>query len=806
MNEKTQPARVVSAFRNLSKAERQMAGGKGGTLAYLYQRRYPVPDGLVILPSGFVDSELSDAAWTQAKIDLERLRKAGGNVTFAVRSSALGEDSARASFAGQFETVLDVSTDNQILSAIQTVRQSRHSERVRAYSQARGISAIQDMAVVVQKMVRADISGVLFTADPVDGSRMKMVGNFVHGLGEKLVGGENQATSFTIERLKYQYHGPAETERFARRLYKLAIRLERDLGSPQDIEWAIKRNKVYILQSRPITTLLGWDPVTGESNDSLTGDYGWSSVNVGEAAAVVMTPLTWSIIRASYDQLKIVPGYSLVGNIGGRAYLNSTVSAHMLIAMHMNVKEQAREVGGAPEEAMEIFLKTLTPLPGAGRLKIIFNALKAAINQKNALRHLSRFIAENPAWCRNVYSRVNAISSIDELSSVYRQVLEPRLLKSFLRVWVSATRNMAYTGRLRHELIELVGPSDADTLLSGVSRHDELLASLGPLVGLSRLVRGQMTREAYLEQWGHRFENECEFYYPRPLENPEWLDIRLAEFSKYPVDVDAMLAARKEEFDAAWYRFQRRYPGRAKSMQCRLDRAAEYARMREVVRSEFLRLAWVIRTWILRVASLTGIGDDVFFLTCDELIQLLSGKKVNMAYLPARRETYARYKDLPCYPVAIFGRFDPFKWAADPKRRNDMFDSSGRYYDLYYNLLDVSPSGNVIVGMPGAAGNVEGFVRRLSSPDEGDNLQRGEILVTSLTNIGWTPLFPKAGAIVTDIGAPLSHAAIVAREMGIPAVVNCRDASSRLHTGDKVRVDGTRGIIEILKTEVTSPS
>ena len=330
MNEKTQAARVVSTFRNLSKAERQMAGGKGGTLAYLYQRRYPVPDGLVILPSGFADDQLSEEAWTQVKISLERLRKTGGNVTFAVRSSALGEDSARASFAGQFETVLDVSTDDQILSAIQTVRQSRHSERVRAYSQARGIPVIQDMAVVVQQMVHADISGVLFTADPVDGSRTKMVGNFIHGQGEKLVGGENQATSFTIERLKYKYHGPAEMERFARRLYKLAARLESDLGSPQDIEWAVKGNKVYILQSRPITTLLGWDPVTGESNDSLTGDYAWSSVNVGEAAAVVMTPLTWwSIWRASFDQVEIVPGYSIVGNIGGRAYFNATVLTHM---------------------------------------------------------------------------------------------------------------------------------------------------------------------------------------------------------------------------------------------------------------------------------------------------------------------------------------------------------------------------------------------------------------------------------------------------------------------------------------------
>jgi len=119
-----------------------MAGGKGGTLAYLYQRRYPVPDGLVILPSGFADAQLSEEAWTQVKISLERLRKTGENVTFAVRSSAIGEDSARASFAGQFETMLDMSTDDQILSAIQTVRQSRRSERVRAYSQVRGESRL----------------------------------------------------------------------------------------------------------------------------------------------------------------------------------------------------------------------------------------------------------------------------------------------------------------------------------------------------------------------------------------------------------------------------------------------------------------------------------------------------------------------------------------------------------------------------------------------------------------------------------------------------------------------------------------
>jgi pyruvate,water dikinase len=107
---------------------------------------------------------------------------------------------------------------------------------------------------------------------------------------------------------------------------------------------------------------------------------------------------------------------------------------------------------------------------------------------------------------------------------------------------------------------------------------------------------------------------------------------------------------------------------------------------------------------------------------------------------------------------------------------------------------------SVIKGQPGSAGRVEGIVQRIDSPDEGDRLQPGEILVTSTTNVGWTPLFPRAAAVVTDIGGSLSHAAIVARELGIPAVVGCGDATIRLKAGDRVRVDGSRGVVEILET------
>jgi rifampicin phosphotransferase len=130
------------------------------------------------------------------------------------------------------------------------------------------------------------------------------------------------------------------------------------------------------------------------------------------------------------------------------------------------------------------------------------------------------------------------------------------------------------------------------------------------------------------------------------------------------------------------------------------------------------------------------------------------------------------------------------QWAADPQHRSDLFDASGSTR---------TPASDTITGFPGVEGVIEGRVRVIATAEEGEQLQPGEVLVTMVTNVGWTPLFPRASAIVTDIGAPLSHAAIVARELGIPAVVGCGNATMRLHTGDWVRVDGKQGTVELLK-------
>jgi len=788
-------ASTVYAFADLTPEEQPAAGGKGATLARLYRAGYPVPDGFVILPAAFAGDDLVAEAWAQVQANLARLRSNDSRAAFAIRSSACAEDSGRASFAGEFETVLDVRTDDEIRTAIAAVRRSRYSERVRTYSAARRLDTAHEMAVVVQRLVRAEMSGVLFTADPVTGSRSQMMGNYVHGLGERLVSGQAAPLEFTISQPKGRYEGPPALGRRVRALFKLARRLERDLGSPQDVEWAVAGRKLYILQSRPITTLQGFDPITGEFNDSLTGDYVWSCVNVGEAVSVVMTPFTWSMMRAGFSELNILPGHVSVGNIGGRLYQNTTVMVSVLHALGKDFKAMAKEMGGTRDEYLETMDQYLLPIPGVNLISILPNAVRARRKEKKGLQNLAAFLTESPGWCRTMRQRIQATGTRDGLISLLVNEIWPRSLESFWRNYATALDHGERAGRLRRELLELVSPTDADALLSSISSQDELLSSLGPLAGLDKVARGEMSREAYLEQWGHRGALETEVSAPRPVEDPGWLDRQLAMFMRSPVDVEALLAAQHAEFERAWVQLQDSHPRKTKPVRRRLAAAARAARIREAARSESARIVWVVRDWVLHAGDLTEIGDGAFFLLLEELLDLLAGRDAPTDHIPTRRETYERYKALPPYPLIIRGRFDPFRWAADPMRRSDVFDSHG----LLPTLTIKASHENIILGMPGSAGRVEGIVRKLDSPEDGDTLESGEILVASQTNIGWTLFFPKARAIVTDIGAPLSHAAIVARELGIPAVVNCGDATMRLRTGDRVRVDGMQGTVEILE-------
>jgi pyruvate,water dikinase len=396
-------------------------------------------------------------------------------------------------------------------------------------------------------------------------------------------------------------------------------------------------------------------------------------------------------------------------------------------------------------------------------------------------------VAENPQWCRQMQNRIGQIHAGSELVPVWRNEIEPRY-RQVCRL-VTASNTVDSPPRLQQDLSKLVGAADADALVSNLSGRAGRPESLGPLVGLANVARGAMSREAYLDRYGHRGPHEAEVSTPRPAEDPPWLDRQLSEFARSPVDVERLLAKQQAEFDAAWKRLAERYPRQARSMHKRIAQIAENTRAREAIRSEWVRVVGVARAFVLRAGELSGLGDSIFFLSIPEILTVLSGDESPARFIPARRETYARYCALPPYPTLINGRFDPFKWAADPNRRSDLFDSHGPA---------AVPAPDTITGFAGAAGTVEGLARRLDRAEDGDQLQPGEILVTTTTNVGWTLLFPRAAAIVTDVGAPLSHAAIVARELGIPAVVGCGNATMRIRTGDRLSVDGGQGTVKIL--------
>ncbi len=794
-------AEMVRSFGELTTEQESLAGGKGGTLAKLSRAGYPVPDGFVILPVAFDPStgsgrggdELKPEAWTQVQRHLEHMRKADEDTSFAVRSSAMSEDAAHASFAGEFETVLDVHSDAMIRDAIRTVRRSGESERVRAYSEAKGIDATHEIAVVVQRLVRADISGILFTADPVSGSYAHMTGNYVYGLGDELVSGEAEPYAFTLERPKGRYEGPADLKRYARKLYKLGSRLEKDLGSPQDIEWAIADGKLFLLQSRPITTLIVHNPLTGEWNDSLVGDCLWTNANLMEAVPDVMTPSTWSLSQIlHFDTATDVMPRTLPisGNICGRSYVNVSIALSIMCVAGMKLPDAVRrveELFGSLPEGLDFSVPSVFTLGEI--LSLVPTNIKLEIEFRKRIKNMPDFVADAPEQCAGLQRQIRQAQTKAELVSLWRDDLKPYVYHAFymLRGATKWFDNPAAV--LRHDLTELVGTADANALLSNISSDTKLLASLGPVVGIAKVARGEMSREEYLGRYGHRGPHEWELSIPHPAEDPDWLDRQLTEFARSPVDVDDLLRRQRSEHEAAWQRFRECYPKKAKSMGRRMRKFTAAALVREAVRSEITRVAATVRIFALRTGELTGLADGIFFLTLDEMLDVLSGDETATAYIPARKKTYQRYCELPLYPSIINGRFDPFQWAADPSRRSDIFDSHAQA---------PIPDLDTLSGFAGAAGRVEGLVRRIDRPEESDRFQAGEILVTATTNVGWTPLFPRAAAIITDVGAPLSHAAIVARELGIPAVVGCGNATMRLRTGDRVLVDGGRGVVEIL--------
>ena len=786
------PGRPVYAFGELPPADASNAGGKGRSLSLMTQAGHPVPDGCVLMPQAFDGDDLTPDARTALGLHLTRLRRRGPG-RFAVRSSAMAEDSGDASFAGEFESVIDVRTDAEIVGAIAKVRRSRHGERVRAYSSAHGLDVSHDVAVVVQKLVDAELSGVLFTVHPLTGDLCTMLGNLVEGMGEALVSGSVSASEFTLHRPDGAYGGPEGLRVLAKRLHDEAHEIEDTLGGPQDIEWAVADGRLAILQARPITTLRGWDPETADRNDSRTGTCLWSATNLSEASPEALTPLTISSMDYKQNHggpTMKVKGREMAGYIGGRPYANLTVQ---LTARGRKAaadpRRTYRAMAGWWGDVPDAVPIPLLPLTKADFQRLGVGFLATGARMLRARGRVGSFVRENPGACRALQAEIAAASTPEELLRIWYDEVLPGALKAFWAVIASGSDGQVGVER---DLRDLVGPDDATALMSNLSGLAGGLESLGPSAGLQQVLTGQLSRDDYLERYGFRGPVETELACPRPSEQPGWLDAALEGIKDAP-DLDLMRERQARRFDQAWQALKAAHPRRARGIRRTLAKTAERAALREAARSESVRRTGVERAFDLRAGEFLGIGDGVFYLTIEELLDALGGgDRSAFARIPLRREVHQRYLSIGSLPSVIVGRFDPLEWAADPNRRTDVFVAGGPL-----RPVDAETAG-AITGTPGALGVVEGTVRLLDGIEDSDQLQVGEVLVTHLTNIGWTPLFPRAAAIVTDLGAPLSHAAIVAREYGIPAVVGCGDATRRLSTGDHVRVDGGRGTVELL--------
>ena len=387
-----------------------------------------------------------------------------------------------------------------------------------------------------------------------------------------------------------------------------------------------------------------------EWNATLSGDYLWSNVNFGEAITETMTPLTWAILAFTLDDWVFVSGIPTVGNIGGRPYLNISAFATVLRLMGQDRADLLRRTESTlymrlPDE-MEI---PLIPLSFGGRLASLVNGVRVQAKQMAGVRKVSAYLADNPAWFERMRARVQGCDRAG-LRGLWQNEISPHVKQGVWCVLGVATYSADYTMGLRRELTGLVGPADANILIANVG-DGHGLASLGPMAGLPKVAAGGMSRDAYLQAYGHRGPNEFELSVPRPVEDPVWLDRELARFRAMPVDVDALLARQRESFGAAWDRFRSRFPRKADAMARRLAESGRRVRQRELARSEYVRDRWMVRLFARRTGEVSGLGDDVFFLTLAEMLDLLSGVEPSIPVSRhARRPIASTKRCLPTHP------------------------------------------------------------------------------------------------------------------------------------------------------------
>jgi pyruvate,water dikinase len=704
-------------------------GGKAANLGELLAAGVRVPDG-VVLSAGVADMTADErgALLCDAAHEL-------GAGPFAVRSSGISEDGSDHSYAGMYESVLNVAAD-ELAAATERVFASADASRAADYQPG----ASGRMAVIVQRMVAPAAAGVALTADPINGDRHASVVTAVRGIGDRLVSGAALGDEWVVRGTVATPRRQPERaidRRQAASVASEARRIADQRGTPQDIEWAIDADGIlWIVQARPMTALppdVSWEsPAPGAYTRML---------RFGEWIGEPVTPLFESWLLTVMED-----------------------------RMHAFFREEIGQIAPRPYHVVVNgwYFYSINFISGGAFLRSFPTMLVKAVRHP---RHIAGIIPPTVRFSFPIFERR------------WREDLQPRYRASVANAEGSVeTLPVADLPSLIDELAELAGEYFGGiAALSGAAYKMEMnLArfyrlNLAPSLGGSHLpLLAGFEQPADRKLHGIASLDWCDA--PLPLEAT----------ATRPQNHGRVVEARQAA-EAAAYEALASSPRRLRAFRRLLADAQHLVPIREE-QTEELTIAWpVMRRAVLRIGdALAERGviaepDDVFFLTRAEALTALDGAPLPpTADVPGRRSL--RKEQARLVPPRLVGRVNPM---------------IQRVWDSFPKLIGALPSDDALVsGVPASPGRATGLVRIIRGPQEFDQLLPGEILVAPLTAPAWTPLFTRAAAVVTDVGSAAAHASIIAREYGIPAVVGCGDATARLRTGMRVTVDGSTGNVE----------
>jgi pyruvate,water dikinase len=741
------------------------------------------------------------------------LARLGANGAYAVRSSATAEDLPTASFAGQQDSYLNVEGTAAVLEHVRKCWASLFTERAVTYRLRNGFDHRKvHMAVLVQQMVRPYASGVLFTADPVTGHRKACSIEAVFGLGESLVSGLVNPDVYKLRDgaviEKTIASEPTLTDAQAVRLGDLGRRIEAHFGRPQDIEWCLVEDAFHIVQTRPITTLF---PIPARSDGD---NHVYISVGHQQMMTDAMKPLGiafWKLIAAGS-----------MHDAGGRMFVDVTqalaspTSRRGLLALF---RKSDPLIAGAVESIAERtdFLPAASDTAAAGPSRLIEGA------PIEANPHLvTELIARAEASLATLKREIEGKSGIALLDFILTDIEETKRRLSDPQSTQAVMSGMRATWWLNEQLETWLGERNAaDTLAQSVPHNvtsemglslldvadvirpypdvvaflenldDDAFLDAGFANGLGKLAGGPEARDAlraWLDRYGMRCPGEIDITRPRFRERPTMLLPTLVRNIKtFEPGTAARRFAHGRQQAAAK---ERDILERLRALPDGAQKAAEAKSMIDRVRTfmgyrEYPKYGMVSRTFVYKQALLEEAErlvsaqilrekEDIFDLTFQELHDVVRTRAVDHQLIRERKDAFASFR------------------ALTPPR---VLTSDGEAVSGTYRRDDLPP--DALVGLAVSSGIIEGRARVILDMAQAD-LEPGDILVTTFTDPSWTPLFVAVRGLVTEVGGLMTHGAVIAREYGLPAVVGVEHATKRIRDGQRIRVNGTDGYVELL--------